>query len=138
MVGAIARALMPYLLGAAALAAVAGSIWLYGVNKYNAGYADADSKCQAEAIRSQLDAMTADRDAARSAEADAKARADRMRDEARAEMEGVAEYVEELKKRPPAAACRLTGDDLRWFERMRNNSKANAAGSRTPAEAAVP
>lgn len=112
IIGAILRAVAPYLIGAAVLAAIIIGMRLYGSSRYDDGKADAEGKCRAAAIQSQLDAMTADRDAARAAENAAKAELAKLTADHNKEMEGVAEYVEELKSRP-VAACLLTDADLR-------------------------
>lgn len=84
----------------------------FGFKIYDAGYAAAGSKCEAEALQSKLDAMQKDRDNARAAAADASLKLAALEAQSKIEEERTAAYVEELKNRP-APGCALTCDDLR-------------------------
>lgn len=104
---------------------IGGSAWALH-SAYSYGVDQTEAKWQAKALQSKLDAAKADLDAARLAEAAAKLRTAAVERAALEEQRGVAEYVEELKKRP-SAACALTDDDLRGLRIGRN---ANPAKSR--------
>jgi hypothetical protein len=112
-----------------------------GFKIYDAGYAAADSKCQAAALQSQLAAVEADRDNARSAAADASLKLAALEANSTIEQERTAEYVDELEGRAAAAksegrpnACALTCDDMRG---LRIPSKSCPAGPRPSAAAGL-
>jgi hypothetical protein len=98
---------------------------IYSYKLYDAGYASAHSQCEADALRSQLEAVQADRDRARLAAASASLRMAAIEAQSMTEKEGTAKYVEELRQRveqaekattpntAPINACALTCDDLR-------------------------
>lgn len=103
----------------------------FGVKIYDAGYSAADSKCQAAALQSQLDAVRKDRDDARQAAADASLKLTALKAQSKEEEERTADYVAELEKRP-APNCALTCDDLRG---MRIASKSCPPLSRSSGSA---
>lgn len=117
-----------FLIGAGAVLVAGGA---YTMKIYNAGYASAESKCEAAALQAQIDAMKQDRDTARSAAADATLKLAAIEAQTKEEQERTAEYVDELKNRP-APSCALTCDDLRG---MRIASSSCPAGPRPAAGA---
>src|SRR4051812_23958227 len=88
--------------GFAAGALVAAGLFLafgaYSYKLYEAGRSSAQSECEADALRSQLDAVKADRDRARLAAASASLRMAAIEAAANVDNEGTAKYVEELQQ----------------------------------------
>jgi len=84
-----------------------------GIHVYDAGYAAADSKCEAAALQAKLDALQKDRDDARAAAADASLKLAAVQAQTDAEKEQTDAYIAELEKRPAPSNCALTDDDLR-------------------------
>ena len=138
--------------GFAAGALVAAGLFLafgaYSYKLYDAGRSSAQSECEAAALRSQLDAVIADRDRARMAAASASLRMAAIEAEANVEKEGTRKYVEELQQRiaaeqaaKPAGAqvnaCALTCDDLRGM-RVPSAACGTAPRSSRPSPFHVP
>lgn len=122
--GAIAAAMI--------VVGIAGGVSYITFSAYRHGVEKTEAKWQARALQSKLDAATADLAAARTAAADAALRAKAIEAQSQIEMEGVAEYVEELKKRA-APACLLTDADLRGLRaagRHRPTAAKPAASAR--------
>ncbi len=126
LLGLCGVSLSPFLAGAIVAGLVAGGAGLAGLHLYNAGYRSADEKCDAAALRSQLEAVRRDRDAARLAERDALGKTALIEKQANDDKEGTAAYVEQLKAHFQNA-CALTDDDLRG---MRSQTGAGRAGKR--------
>lgn len=115
--------------GFAAGALVAAGLFLafgaYSYKLYEAGRSSVQSECEAAALRSQLEAVKADRDRARMAAASASLRMAAIEAASNVEKEGTQKYVEELQQRIAAEAaakpagtvavnaCALTCADLR-------------------------
>lgn len=93
-------------------AAITGAFGVYSLKLYNAGYARAEGKCEAAALQSQVDALQADRDNARSAARDATLKLAAMEQQSQADQERTDAYVKELETNP-VPSCALTDDDLR-------------------------
>ncbi|WP_316172158.1 MULTISPECIES: protease IV [unclassified Bradyrhizobium] len=135
MIAVLARltGLSPIVLEAIALGLLLIAFAGVGIHVYDAGYAAADSQCQAAALRAQLAAAAKDRDDARVAAADASLKLAAIQQQSKVEEERTADYVAELEKRP-APSCALTCDDLRG---MRIASKSCPSGARTSTGAGV-
>lgn len=125
--------------GAIAAALLAAAIGVYSWRLYDAGYAAAESKCEAASLQSQIDALQADRDNALKAASDASLRLASIEKQAHDNDERTAAYVAELEARKTDLAkdgkpnaCALTCDDLRG---MRIASRACPAGPRPAAGA---
>jgi len=119
---------------AVTVAAIAGGISYIAFTAYRHGVEKTEAKWQARALQSKLDAANADLAAARTAAADAALRARAIEAQSQIEMEGVAEYVEELKTRA-APACLLTDADLRGLRAAGRNGPTAA---KPPAAARLP
>ena len=114
MIAILARitGISPLLVEGIIIAALLGGFGVGAWKIYDAGYAAAGSKCEAEALQSKLDAMQKDRDNARAAAADASLKLAALEAQSKIEEERTAAYVEDLKNHP-APGCALTCDDLR-------------------------
>ena len=119
-------------------AIVAGGIMLAivgtGLAVYAKGYRAAETKCEAAALQSKIDALERDADIARSALADARLRSATIQLQAEAEQRGTANYVEQLKAHY-SSACAINDDDLRGMRIERGEApgsaeKGAAAGGR--------
>lgn len=126
--------LSPFAAGAIAAGLIVAGAGGVALHLYNAGYRSADEKCDAASLRSQLEAVRIDRDAARLAERDAIGKSALIEHQANADKEGTAAYVEQLKAHF-ANACALTDDDLRG---MRAQAGAGRTAKRAAASGRVP
>lgn len=79
------------------------------------------AKCRAQALAAELAAKNIDLKAAKEAEAAANKANAELADQANADRERIADYAEQLKKRPNAA-CTLTPDD--FPDRVRHRSRS--------------
>ena len=95
------------------------------IGSYYFGHYQAASECRAEALAAELAAKNADLEEAKKAQSDAESKVATIEEEAAAEKQRTADYVEELKKRPVNAACNLTDDDLRGLQ-----SRPSATGKK--------
>lgn len=143
--GLFGLSLAPFWAGAIALGVVAGGFGLYSAKLYNAGYRSAESKCQAAALQSQIDALQEDRDNAKRAASDAALRLASIEKQTTENQERTSAYVAELEQRnaatPPidgkpavkSGGCALTAADLRGMREPR--ARANPARPRPPVRA---
>ena len=104
--------LSPFAAGAIVAGVIAVAFAGYSGWLVHRGYAWAEGKCEAAALQSKIDALERDRDATRSALADARLRTAAIELQANAEKEGTANYVEQLKANF-SSACAIIDDDLR-------------------------
>jgi len=133
LLGLFGVKLSPFAAGAIVAGAIAVLFAGYSGWLVHRGYAWANSKCEAAALQSKIDALELDRDAGRAALADARLRVLGIERQANADKEGTAAYVEDLKKRF-ASACAITDDDLRGMRIIPPGGAAAgaAAGGRFP------
>src|SRR5437899_2862716 len=95
--------LSPFIAGAILAGVLAAAFGIYSLKLYNAGFASAESQCEAEALRSQIAALTKDRDDANRAAAEASLRASAILQRSETEAERTSRYVAELESRPIAS-----------------------------------
>jgi hypothetical protein len=122
--GMFGLSLAPLWAGAIAALLIGGGFGVYSLKLYNAGYRSADSKCQAAALQSEIDALKADRDNAKRAAGDAALRLATIEKQSTENQERTSAYVAELERAaaapPPkdgkpavGKPCALTAADLR-------------------------
>jgi uncharacterized protein YlxW (UPF0749 family) len=91
------------------------------------GQHKARTECQEAQLHARIAKQRADLENAKKAEADAKARATEIEDQASDQRKEDADYIARLKDRPNAS-CDLTDDDIRGLPNHRHRNGARPAG----------
>lgn len=112
-----------------ATVAIGGGVTWWTAHWYNSGYETADNEWKAKELQAEIEKANDDRNAAQRAEGVAKLRVEAILEQSKKDKDADAKYIEELSKRPAAAACNLTDADRRG---MRDSKAGGADTSARP------